>query len=85
MCSVIFEQNTLLQLSILKARFEVLLSGLYLLLYLTKIFSPILGMCLTVYPSCGSLWMSLFVGFSLVGKWGLCGWWMGPKQEHVME
>lgn len=31
MCSVIFEQYTLLQLSLLKAIFEVLLSGLYLL------------------------------------------------------
>jgi hypothetical protein len=38
-----FEQYTLLQLSILKARFEVLLSGLYLLLYCSVLIQDLLS------------------------------------------
>jgi hypothetical protein len=42
MCSVMFEHYTLLQLSMLKARFEILLSGLYLLLYGSVIIQDLL-------------------------------------------
>jgi len=72
MCSVIFEQYTLLQLSILKAIFEVLLSGLYLLLY-CSIFNQDLSYFGNVFNCVPLLWKlvdELVCGSQSYGKVG---------------
>ena len=73
MCSLIFDCYTLLQLSILKAIFEVLLSGLYLLLYCSVFNQDLLSYFGNVFNCVPLLWKlvdELVCGSQYYGKVG---------------
>jgi len=73
MCSVVFEQYTLLQLSMLKAIFEGLLSELYLLLYCSVFNQDLLSYFGNMFNCVPLLWKlvdELVCGSQYYGKVG---------------